>query len=64
MTWQQESKGPLTLRWQEAGGPVVTQPSRQGFGSSVIKLMVEQLRADARTEWNADGLIWEITFSV
>jgi PAS domain S-box-containing protein len=63
LTWRQEGNGPLRLRWEEAGGPVVTQPSRQGFGSRVIKQMIEQLGGDTRTEWNADGLIWEITFS-
>jgi PAS domain S-box-containing protein len=63
LTWQQEGNGPLRLRWQEAGGPVVAQPSRQGFGSRVIKQMVEQLGGDTQTEWNAAGLICEITFS-
>jgi PAS domain S-box-containing protein len=63
LTWQQEENGPLTLRWEEVGGPVVTEPLRLGFGSRVIKHMVEQLGGDARTQWNAGGLICEITFS-
>jgi two-component sensor histidine kinase len=63
LTWQQEGNGPLRLRWQEAEGPVVAQSSRQGFGSRVIKQMVQQLGGDAQTEWNAAGLICEITFS-
>lgn len=62
LTWQQQSDGPLVLRWKEAGGPVATRPSREGFGSRVIKQMVRQLGGEARFDWQPDGLALEITF--
>jgi PAS domain S-box-containing protein len=62
LTWQQQSDGPLVLRWKEAGGPAVKQPSREGFGTRVIKQMVRQLGGEARFDWHPDGLVCEITF--
>ena len=41
VTWTLRNDGPddrvLLLRWQEAGGPPVTPPSRKGFGSRLIE---------------------------
>jgi two-component sensor histidine kinase len=62
LTWQQESNGALVLHWKESGGPTVTTPSRQGFGSKVIKQMAGQLGGEARFDWNPDGLICTTTF--
>jgi two-component sensor histidine kinase len=62
LTWQQKNNDPLALRWEEAGGPAVTTPSHEGFGTRVIKQMVGQLAGEARYEWRPDGLVCEITF--
>lgn len=62
LTWQQESGGPLTLRWKESHGPAVKEPARQGFGSKVIRQMAGQLAGETRFDWNPDGLLWELTF--
>ena len=46
----------LKLRWQETGGPKVSPPSRQGFGSSLLRATFPDIRID----YASDGLICEI----
>jgi two-component sensor histidine kinase len=48
--------GILKFRWQETGGPAVTQPERSGFGTSLLKMTL----GDARIEYASDGLIYEV----
>jgi PAS domain S-box-containing protein len=56
------SGGPLTLRWTEANGPEVKQPTRQGFGTRVIKSLVgAQPNGKIRFDWRPEGLRCEIT---
>jgi len=62
LTYQQQGDGPLALRWKEVGGPAVKEPSREGFGSKVIKQMVRQLGGEAQFDWSPDGLVCEIRF--
>ena len=56
---QSSSTGPrLILRWQESGGPSVSQPSRKGFGSRVIERgLKHELSASATLDYAPDGLI-------
>lgn len=57
--WSIESGGGSTLRlvWQESGGPRVSRPDREGFGSKVINRIVKrQLDADVQTDWCEEGL--------
>jgi PAS domain S-box-containing protein len=50
------------LSWTESGGPKVLQPSRRGFGSSVISTMVEQsLQARVVLTYDAEGVKWHVT---
>jgi light-regulated signal transduction histidine kinase (bacteriophytochrome) len=35
--WETDEFGNLRIAWREAGGPPVTQPSRSGFGSTIIR---------------------------
>lgn len=37
VSWKLEEHGPLTLEWQERGGPRVQAPDRRGFGSVLIE---------------------------
>ncbi len=46
----------LKFRWQETGGPPVTQPKREGFGTSLLKMTL----GDARIEYVPEGLIYEV----
>lgn len=46
----------LLLVWEESGGPVVTGPSHEGFGSKVINRIIKrQLGADVTTDWDPQG---------
>jgi two-component sensor histidine kinase len=46
----------LKLKWQEKGGPQVAQPTRQGFGTALLKAIFP----DARLDYAVDGLHCEI----
>jgi PAS domain S-box-containing protein len=60
LDWSRAADGTLTLRWTESGGPAVQPPQRQGFGGRIIRLMMMQLRGDARFDWRSEGLVCEI----
>jgi PAS domain S-box-containing protein len=51
------------LRWQEKGGPSVTPPSRQGFGSRVIERgLAHELDGIVHLDYPADGVVCTINF--
>ena len=60
--WSQAADRLLTLRWTEDGGPPVTVPTREGFGSRVIARMIGDLKGTTHFEWRPNGLVCEITF--
>lgn len=56
------ASGELRLWWQEHGGPPVTPPTRQGFGSTVFKTSIEyQLNGRVHMDWQKEGLQCELT---
>jgi PAS domain S-box-containing protein len=56
LEWELESEA-LTMRWSEAGGPAVTEPSSHSFGLKVIAASIEQqLGGKAAFEWASTGL--------
>ena len=61
LAWTYAAGGLLDLRWAESGGPAVRPPTRQGFGTRIIKLMSTQLKGDARFDWRPEGLICEFS---
>ena len=46
----------LKLKWQERGGPQVAQPTRQGFGTTLLRAVFP----DARFDYAVEGLNCEI----
>lgn len=47
----------LKLVWEERGGPVVSAPTRQGFGSRLLhRVLATQLNAKVEMDFNATGL--------
>lgn len=55
-------EGQLLIEWQEAGGPPVKPPKRQGFGTRLIKKVVAKaLRADVVIDYRPDGLFCRLT---
>jgi PAS domain S-box-containing protein len=56
-----DAGGRLVLRWTEAGGPPVNPPTRKGFGTHVMEVMVRSHeRGDVHLHWHAEGLVCEI----
>jgi len=59
--WTLTTKDPsvetLTLEWKETGGPEVSVPARQGYGSSVIRdLLAYELGGRSNLVFAADGV--------
>lgn len=51
----------LALRWVEVGGPPATQPTRKGFGTTVIKRHAEgSFGGQVVTEYLATGFVWSL----
>lgn len=59
ITWALEPGGPAgTLRfsWVESGGPPVSPPTRQGFGSRLLqRVLTAQVRAEVSMAYPAEG---------
>jgi two-component sensor histidine kinase len=63
VAWSRALDGLLALSWSEVGGPPVAPPSRQGFGTGVIKQMVEgQLKGEMRFDWQPEGFACALSF--
>jgi PAS domain S-box-containing protein len=61
VTWSHAMDGRFTLHWTENGGPPAKEPTRQGFGTSVIDRMIrEQLKGEMHLDWLPQGLACRI----
>jgi PAS domain S-box-containing protein len=59
--WSRVADGRVVLRWTEAGGPPVNPPTRKGFGTHVMEVMIRSHeRGDVHVDWHAEGLVCEI----
>jgi len=60
ISWQAEPAEDgtrLRLVWEEQGGPVVSSPTRQGFGSRLLhRVLATQLNAKVETDFEPTGL--------
>jgi two-component sensor histidine kinase len=54
----------LALRWAESGGPPVQPPTRQGFGSRLIRGLSAEIGASATVDYAPDGLVCVLTAPV
>jgi PAS domain S-box-containing protein len=55
ITWSVEA-GVLHLDWRESGGPRVTPPTRQGFGSRLLqRVLTAQVQAQITTDYAPEG---------
>jgi PAS domain S-box-containing protein len=64
VAWTSTPDGRLVLRWNETGGPPVTTPTREGFGTRVVGKLVQQLKGDVRFDWRPEGLACEVAMFV
>jgi PAS domain S-box-containing protein len=51
----------LHIQWVERGGPPVTSPSRQGFGTTLIEQSAVGQGGEAQMLCEAEGITWKIT---
>jgi two-component sensor histidine kinase len=65
ITWSLTGTGEertFNLEWQERGGPTAEPPGREGFGRTVIEMLVPQsLGGSAESKYDAEGLRWRLT---
>ena len=51
----------FAMEWRESGGPPVTAPDHEGFGSIVVSQMVRMsLDADVVLQFARDGVVWSL----
>ena len=52
----------FAMSWTESGGPSVRPPERQGFGTTVVDMMVERtLGGEVQLDYAPSGLAWRLT---
>lgn len=52
----------VTLTWREIGGPPVSVPAREGFGSVLKSSVVRQINGVMTRHWEPSGLVVDVTF--
>jgi light-regulated signal transduction histidine kinase (bacteriophytochrome)/CheY-like chemotaxis protein len=63
VSWHVDASGALQLTWRESGGPVVTAPTRRGFGSTLIERSIPfELGGTAKLQYRVSGI--EAEFSI
>lgn len=63
VTWALDGRQ-VTLVWRESGGPAVTAPTREGFGSSLKVNVVRQMNGTFSRNWEPAGLVVTVTFPI
>lgn len=52
----------LRICWREVGGPAVTPPDRQGFGSLLLQSVVgREMGGEAELDYRPGGLVYQLT---
>lgn len=61
LNWQLD-RGTLDIAWEELGGPIVSQPTRIGFGRRVIENMVAASTSGVVCiDYRPEGLSWKLS---
>ena len=59
--WSLTANQDLTIHWAETEGPELIPPSREGFGTRVVRMMIKnQLDGDVRFDWRDTGLVCDM----
>lgn len=57
IAWRKDEDGNLAIDWQESDGPPVAQPTRQGFGTTIIRRSIPyELGGKAEVRYEPQGL--------
>ncbi|HET6972119.1 MAG TPA: HWE histidine kinase domain-containing protein [Phenylobacterium sp.] len=63
--WRSLAHDRIELVWSESGGPPVTPPTRQGFGSRLLAQgLSRKARPEVQTDYHPEGLVWRAEFDV
>jgi two-component sensor histidine kinase len=62
--WSMRDGNRLRLSWQETGGPAVSAPSKEGFGTRAITRMLGQLDGEVKFDWREEGLTCDVIVTV
>jgi two-component sensor histidine kinase len=60
VSWNLATAG-LQITWQELGGPPVRTPTRAGFGSRFVQLLLAKKGGSIETEWLEAGVVHKIS---
>jgi two-component sensor histidine kinase/CheY-like chemotaxis protein len=61
ITWKiDEATGRLALTWREIGGPLVRAPTKQSFGTRMMKSLGQQLSGTVNLEYKPDGFVYTL----
>jgi two-component sensor histidine kinase len=55
-----EPKRTLHLVWTESGGPAVAPPTRQSFGTRMMKSLGQQLKGQVRLDYQPSGFVYSL----
>ena len=62
--WRVVDEAHVLVEWTETGGPVVTPPARQGFGSTLIRSITgRRIGESVMQDWRPEGLCCAITLA-
>jgi PAS domain S-box-containing protein len=64
VSWRRSGNRSLVLSWTETGGPAVTVPAHEGFGTRVMTAMTHQANGEMRLDWQPAGLVCEIVLPI
>jgi PAS domain S-box-containing protein len=65
VAWHTDAMSRFVFRWSESGGPPVTPPTHQGFGTSMLEGMISnQLGGEVTFAWRPEGVVCEIGFGM
>jgi two-component sensor histidine kinase len=61
--WQQDGSR-IALTWKESGGPPVTAPENEGFGSQLVATCVKALDGTIQSSFMPDGFVCSMNLRV
>jgi two-component sensor histidine kinase len=59
-----DGKGQLLFGWRETGGPLVSQPTRKGFGSAILFEAAKQFSQDVQANYALEGFTYQLRLSL
>ncbi|MNS08189.1 Blue-light-activated histidine kinase [compost metagenome] len=63
LSWRVED-GRVHLEWIESGGPLVSEPTRKGFGTRMITALGQQLKGQVALNYRPSGFIYTLNVPV